>query len=77
MRVSFWQVFRVRPNGAIEPIRVVKIGGVQLSPGVTFGKGVTFGGVDISQFVGNDLEAEERDGILVVTAIYPTNEVVS
>jgi len=44
-----------------------------MGPGVTFSKGVAFGGVDFTQFVGHDLEVETDGPILVIKGIYEKN----
>lgn len=70
IRVNFFQVFRLNQDGSIEPIRTVRIGGAQFGPGVRFGRGVSFGGIDLSQYLGRDLQAEEQEGILIITGIF-------
>jgi len=69
-RINFYQIFRVNVDGSIEPLRLVRIGGVQMGPGVKFGKGVSFSGIDLSQFVGRDFSAEEQLGVLVIKGIF-------
>lgn len=69
-RFNFFQIFKVNSDGSIEPIRVVRVGGVQMGPGVRLGRGVSFGGVDLSQFVGRDFKVEEQNGILIIIGIY-------
>ncbi len=69
-RVRFDRVFRLMPNGTIAPRRRVRMGGVSLNPKMAFARGVTFGGVDVSRYVGHDLQVEEKDDELVVRGIY-------
>ena len=69
-RLNFYQIFRINTDGSIEPIRIVRIGGVQVGPGVRFGRGVSFGQIDLSQYVGRDFQVEEQNGILIVVGIY-------
>ena len=69
-RINFYQIFRVNADGSIEPIRNVRIGGVQMSPGVKFGKGVSFSGIDLSQFIGRDFSVEDQQGIFVIKGIF-------
>lgn len=69
-RINFNQIFKVNTDGSIEPIRTVRIGGVQLSPSVRFGGGVSFGGVNLSQHVGKDLLVEEQSGVIVIKGIF-------
>jgi len=70
MRLKFSEVFSKKPDGSITPLRPIKIGGVSLGPGVSFSKGVSFSGVDISKYDGSDIEADEADGILVIKGFY-------
>lgn len=69
-KFNFYQIFRINPDGSIEPIRVVRIGGVQMGPGVRFGRGVLFGNIDLTQYIGRDFQVEEINGILIITGIY-------
>lgn len=69
-RINFFQIFRVNIDGSIEPLRVVKIGGVQMGPGVRFGKGVSFSGIDLAQFIGRDFAVEEQLDVLVIKGIF-------
>ena len=69
-RVNFYQIFRINIDGSIEPLRLVKIGGVQMGPGVRFGKGVSFSGIDLSQYVGRDFAVEEQSGVLLIKGIF-------
>jgi len=55
MRVKFSDLFSVQ-GGQIAPRQVVSIGGVTMSPGVSFGGGVSFSGVNLSQLIGKDLD---------------------
>ena len=69
-RINFYQIFRVNTDGSIEPLRPIRIGGVQMGPGVRFGKGVSFSGVDLSLYVGRDFLVEDSNGILVFKGIF-------
>ena len=69
-RKSFWEIFKVYPDGSIEPLRSVRIGGVQFGPGVRFGKGVSFSGIDLTLYVGRDLQIEQVNGIATLKGIY-------
>lgn len=71
MRVPFSQVFRVNPNGSVSPKTTVVFGGVTMGPGVSFGKGAFFGGVEITAHIGKDLEIEHKGGTVILKSIYP------
>ncbi|KAK46200.1 hypothetical protein BG58_13920 [Caballeronia jiangsuensis] len=53
-RVHFDQIFAIDSNGNLTPKIPVDINGVQMTPGVTFGGGVQFGGFALSQAFGHD-----------------------
>lgn len=44
------------PDGAVSPKTTVVVGGVRMTTGVSFTKGVAFSGVDIAAHVGKDLQ---------------------
>ena len=67
--VSFWEIFRRNSDGSIEPTRIVKIGGVQMGPGVRLGSGVKFGGVDLTQHTNRNLRVQEQTDSTSILAI--------
>ena len=67
---NFYSIFKINDDGSIEPIRIVRIGGVQMSPGVRFGRGVSFGGINLFDYIGRDFEVEEENGLLIIRGIY-------
>lgn len=69
-RVSFNTIFKVHPNGSIESIRRVKISGVIISPGIRFSPGVRFGGIDLTLYVGKEIEIDDENGIIILKGIY-------
>lgn len=71
MRVSFVQIFRMHPDGSLEPIRRIRIGGVEVGPGVRFGQGVSFGGIDLTKYTRNDFEVTTEEDLWVIQGIYP------
>ena len=70
MRMSFFELFEVTTAGQIQPRTTVRIGGVQMTPGVVFGGGVQFGGVDLHSLQGRDLEVENEGGVHVIKGVY-------
>lgn len=69
-RINFNAIFRTHNDGSIEPIHPVRIGGVQMGPGVRFGRGVSFGGIDLFNFIGRDFAVEEQNGVYVLVGIF-------
>lgn len=69
MKVHFDELFTVQ-NGMIKPKTPVKINGVKMSPGVSIGRGVSFGGVDLTQYIDKYLEVEKLDnGVSVIKGV--------
>lgn len=69
MRKHFDELF-TNQNGMVNPKVTVHINGVTMSPGVSFGGGVFFGGVDLTQFIGKYLEVELQNGVYVIMGVY-------
>jgi hypothetical protein len=71
MRVPFSQIFSVNLDGSVSPKVPVAIGGITMGgPGVTFGRGAWFAGVEIAAHVGKDLEVVQDGEVYRITAIY-------
>jgi len=69
MRKQFNELFTIQ-NGMVSPKVPIHINGVTMTPGVSFGNGVSFGGVDLTQFVGKDLEVENQNGVYLIKGVY-------
>ena len=69
-RITFNSVFTQYPDGTLEPNRRVRVGGVDFGPGVRFSKGVAFAGIDFTLFIGRDFDAQEENGVLIISGIY-------
>ena len=70
MRINFHEIFNVNADGSIESKeKTIKIGGVQFVPGTRF-KDVSFGGIDLSKYIGRYLEVRDENGVYVITGIY-------
>ena len=72
MRKSFNELFTLE-GGKITPTRRVRIGGVEFGSEVSFDSGVSFAGINLSQFTNNYFEVEERGGVWVIKGIYGVN----
>ncbi len=71
MRVSFQQIFQTNPDGSYSPKGLVRVGSATMSPGVSFGSGVTFSGFNIATYAGHDLEIEQNlDGAIEIKGAY-------
>jgi len=69
MRYKFNELFEEK-NGALTPKRTIKLKSVILGPSITFRRGVSFSGIDIFDFEGKGIEAEDMAGVLVVKGFY-------
>lgn len=70
MKYRFDEMFEENVNGALTPKRTVRIGPAVFGTSVTFRPGVSFGGVNIFDFKGFDIEADEENGVLVIKGFY-------
>lgn len=74
MKYPFKDLFKKTVDGRLMPIRPIRLGNNILGPGIIFAKGHPFSGVDIFDFLGMDIEAEERDDILTIKGYYKRNK---
>lgn len=69
--MTFDSIFETRlADRTLTPRQRIRVGGIELGPGVTLARGVAFGGIDFNQFIGHDLEVEADRDILVIKGIY-------
>lgn len=69
-RFQFDAIFRRHPDGSIEPLQRIRVGGIEISPGVRFPHGVAFGGIDFTQFTDHALEVETEGDTIIIKGIY-------
>ena len=70
MRIGFYELFAYE-NGMLRPKATLRIGPATLSPGASFSSGVSYGGINLFQYLGKDLEVEKLpDGVYNITKIY-------
>ncbi len=69
-RVTFDSIFTTHPDGSLEPKQKIRVGGVELAPGVRFRHGVSFAGVDFTLFIGHDFEVDDDGDVKVIKEIY-------
>jgi hypothetical protein len=71
MRVPFDTVFHDNGNGSYSPRSVIRIGGITMSPGVSFTSGVSFSNFNIAEYAGRDLEIiQHADGSVELKGAY-------
>lgn len=70
MRINFYDIFNVNADGSISSKeKTIRIGGVQFGPGARF-KNVSFGRINLSEYIGRDFEVRDENGVYVITGIY-------
>ena len=69
-RTNFNSIFQLNNDGSISPLQIIRIGGVQIGPGVKLGRGVLFGGIDLYNFIGREFETNQENEVLVINGIY-------
>jgi hypothetical protein len=69
-RINFGSVFEERPDRTLTPRQRIRVGGIELSPGVSIGQGVAFGGIDFTKFIGRDFDVDTDGNVLVIKGIY-------
>ena len=72
MRYRFDELFTENQDGSLTPKKTIRIGAATFGPSVTFRPGVIFSGVNIFDFKGCAIEAEEdpTTNILSVKGFY-------
>lgn len=69
-RFTFLDVFQENPDGSLTPRRQIHVNGITFGPGMSFQRGVAFGGVNFHLYKYRDIAATEEDGVLVVRGFY-------
>lgn len=70
-RVPFFEAFQELPDGSLSPRKPIEVGGTRFGTGVTFTKGVAFGGIDFQLFKGRDLAVVlQPDGTMQLVGFY-------
>ncbi|AFQ52178.1 hypothetical protein [Burkholderia cepacia] len=71
VRAHFDELFAVDANGNLTPKVPIDVNGTQMTPGVTFGGGVQFGGFAFSQAVGHDFGVRRlQNGFVQIVKLY-------
>lgn len=67
--MHFNELFTVQ-NGMVTPKVTIHINGVTMGPGVSFGNGVLFGGIDLTQFIGKYFDVDIQNGVHIIRGVY-------
>lgn len=73
-KVTFDSLFLRNSDGSFSPRQIIRVGGVTMSPAVRFGTGISFGGIDFTQYIGRNFEIQIDNATMVVTGIYGQGE---
>jgi len=69
-KVNFYQLFRI-VDGNIETIKTVRIAGIQLGCCFVIIEGqISFGGINLYDYIGRDFQVRNQDGVSILTGIY-------
>ncbi len=68
--VPFISVFTINTDGSVTTNQATRIGGLQVPQGFVIRPGTVLNGIDITQYVGRNLEVITDNGVMVVTGIY-------
>jgi len=69
-RYKFRDIFYENVDGSLTPQRQIFVNGISFGPGVTFQKGVAFGGIDFHLYKYYDIAGREENGILVIEGFF-------
>ena len=72
MRYKFYELFKENSDGSLRPKTNLKIGKSSIGQGITFEKGYSFGGVNIFDFEGMDIEAIKKYDQIIIKGFYDT-----
>lgn len=69
-RYTFWQLFRILPDGKITPTQILNVKGVVIGPGITIGPGAYIGGIDFFKIYGRDMAVRIENGVYIIMGYY-------
>lgn len=70
MRIKFLDVFKENNDGSLTPKKSIFVNSISFNQGVTFQKGVSFGGIDFHLYKYWDIEADDKNGVLDIKGFY-------
>lgn len=73
-KMNFNKMFKLNGDGTIKTLKLFEINGVRINPGVDFGFELRFGGINLSDYIDQDFQVEEKDGVLKIIGIYLINK---
>ncbi|QEM67679.1 hypothetical protein FO488_05610 [Geobacter sp. FeAm09] len=70
LKAQYDQLFQVNGDGSVSAKLSLNINGALAAPGTKFIRGVQFSGVDITQYIGHDIDVQEEDGGFKIIKFY-------
>ena len=70
MKIEFWKIFEYSVNDVLIPKKDIGIGGLTIFKGYGIGRGITFCGIDLFQYIGHYLEVKKYKGVYRIRGIY-------
>ena len=70
MKTEFWKIFEYNINNVLVAKKDIGIGGLTIDKGYKIGRGITFNGIDLFQYIGHYLEVERYKGVYRIKGIY-------
>lgn len=68
-KAPFNAIFQVNANGSVSPRTPVSVNGITMAPGVSFGEGVLFGGLDLAAMKDKTFLVERQGDLLVIKGV--------
>jgi len=69
-RLNFSDIFQEQSDGSLTPKVKIEVNGVSFGPGITFQKGVAFGGIDFYLFKNRDIAIVKEGDIYKIVGFY-------
>jgi len=69
-RYSFSDIFKENADGTISAKTKAQIGGATIAPEVKFTEGISWGGIDIFDYLGQDLMVEKEKGVSIIRGFF-------
>lgn len=70
MKVKFNHLFTLNKDGTLTPNFYIRVGGLMISPGITFNKSILLSGINLFDYLGYEVEVDCVDGIYVIKGFY-------
>ena len=69
-RYRFHEIFTFNPDETLSSVRLLNVNGMVFGEWVSFGPGISFGGINFHNYKHLDIAGEEQDGVLKNKGFY-------